>query len=146
MLLSLDYNYHLSNFFVCIPHPYLFCFQPVELLPKPLADFEEECLLNQKSIGYARHMYEAYESNRLGRICTNCLGSISVSICVANFPFIQHMFLKQDYYLKTVCSTTQCQTQLLISSGGTRAVVLMTQSGLRFNFGDLSIFFIDGAV
>ena len=30
--------------------------------------------------------------------------------------------------------------------GCTRAVVLMTQSGLRFNLGDLSIFFIDGAV
>ena len=30
--------------------------------------------------------------------------------------------------------------------GHSRAVVLMTQSGLRFNFGDLSIFLIDGAV
>ena len=33
-----------------------------------------------------------------------------------------------------------------VDEGWVRAVVLMTQSGLSFNFGDLSIFLIDGAV
>ena len=45
-------------------------------------------------------------------------------------------------YLQTI--TSDCNTIYLQHRA--RAVVLMTQSGLSFNFGDLSIFLIDGAV
>ncbi|XP_072027734.1 uncharacterized protein [Amphiura filiformis] len=42
--------------------------KPVELILKPVSDFEEDCLLSGQPIGYARHMYEAYETNRLEKL------------------------------------------------------------------------------
>ena len=61
-------------------------------------------------------------------------------------PCLPMMFYKCQKLIQIyiLLGTIEVRPQQL--RGIFRAVVLMTQSGLSFNFGDLSIFLIDGAV